>query len=66
MNERDAEEKPQCIDIDISLCLSSEISNIIFGKEVEKVLRETCLDIEKRYEIKFIEIGAQTETTCIF
>ena len=31
---------------------------IVFGKEVEKVLRETCLEIEKRYEIKFIGIGA--------
>ena len=49
---------PKFIDIDISLCLSSEISNIVFGKEVEKVLRETCLEIEKLYEIKFIEIGA--------
>ena len=31
---------------------------IVFGEEVEKVLRETCLEIEKRYEIKFIVIGA--------
>jgi len=34
---------------------------IVFGEEVEKVLRETCLEIEKRYEIKFIEIGANRD-----
>jgi REP element-mobilizing transposase RayT len=34
---------------------------IVFGEEVEKVLRETCLEIEKRYEIKFIEIGADRD-----
>ena len=31
---------------------------IVFGEEVEEVLKGTCLEIEKRYEIKFIEIGA--------
>jgi putative transposase len=30
---------------------------VVFGKEVDEVLKETCLEIEKRYEIKFIEIG---------
>jgi REP element-mobilizing transposase RayT len=34
---------------------------IVFGEEVEEVLRETCLEIEKRYEIKFIEIGADRD-----
>ena len=34
---------------------------IVIGEEVEKVLRETCLEIEKRYEIKFIEIGADRD-----
>ena len=34
---------------------------IVFGEEVEKVLRETCLEIEKLYEIKFIEIGADRD-----
>ena len=31
---------------------------IVFGEEVEEVLKGTCLEIEERYEIKFIEIGA--------
>ena len=26
-------------------------------KEVDKVIKETCLEIEKRYEIRFLEIG---------
>jgi len=34
---------------------------IVFGKEVEEVLKGTCLEIEKRYEIKFIEIGADKD-----
>jgi len=34
---------------------------IVFGEEVEEVLKGTCLEIEKRYEIKFIEIGADKD-----
>jgi REP element-mobilizing transposase RayT len=30
---------------------------VVYGDEVEEVLKETCLEIEKEYEIKFIEIG---------
>ncbi|MBA4377047.1 MAG: IS200/IS605 family transposase [Anaerolinea sp.] len=30
---------------------------VVFGDEVDEVLKITCLEIEKRYEIKFIEIG---------
>lgn len=30
---------------------------VVFSKEVDEVLKEVCLEIEKRYEIKFIEIG---------
>ena len=30
---------------------------MVFGDEVEEVIKETCLEIEKEYEIKFIEIG---------
>lgn len=29
----------------------------IFTKEIEESLKEICLEIEERYEIKFIEIG---------
>ena len=30
---------------------------VVFNKEVDQVLKETCLEIENRYEIDFIEIG---------
>ena len=34
---------------------------VVFNTEVEEVLREVCLEIEKRYEIKFIEIGTDKD-----
>ncbi len=30
---------------------------VVFDTDVEMVLKEVCLDIEKRYQIKFIEVG---------
>ena len=30
---------------------------IIFEGEVDEVLKEVCIDIEKRYQVKFLEIG---------
>ena len=29
----------------------------VFDVSVDQVLREVCLEIEKRYQIKFLEIG---------
>ena len=29
----------------------------IFSEDIENTLKETCIEISKRYEIKFIEIG---------
>ena len=29
----------------------------VFDEQVDAILREVCLKIEKRYEVKFIEIG---------
>ena len=34
---------------------------VVFDKEVDEILRETCVEIEKRYEIKFLEIGADND-----
>ena len=34
---------------------------VVFNDEVDKVLKNTCLEIEKRYEIKFIEIGTDKD-----
>ena len=33
----------------------------IFTEEVDKVLRDICLDIAKRYEIVFLEIGVDSD-----
>ncbi len=33
----------------------------IFNKEVEKTLKEICIEISKRYEINFIEIGSDED-----
>ena len=34
---------------------------VIFSDEVDQALKEVCLEIEKRYEIKFIEIGTDQD-----
>lgn len=34
---------------------------VVFSKEVDEVLKDVCLEIEKRYEIKFIEIGTDKD-----
>jgi REP element-mobilizing transposase RayT len=30
---------------------------VVFGKKVDEVLKEICIKIEDRYQIKFLEIG---------
>jgi REP element-mobilizing transposase RayT len=32
---------------------------VVISDEVDKTIRETCREIEKRYEIEFIEIGTE-------
>ncbi|MDR1566445.1 MAG: transposase, partial [Treponema sp.] len=32
---------------------------VVISQAVDKTLKETCEEIEKRYEIKFIEIGTE-------
>ena len=34
---------------------------VVFTKEVDAVLKETCKEISKRYEIRFIEIGTDKD-----
>lgn len=34
---------------------------VVFDERVNEVLKETCLEIEKRYEIKLIEIGTDQD-----
>jgi REP element-mobilizing transposase RayT len=32
---------------------------VVISEEVDKTLKETCREIEKRYEIKFLEVGTE-------
>lgn len=34
---------------------------VVFNSEVDDTLREVCLEIEKRYELHFLEIGADKD-----
>ena len=34
---------------------------VVFSEEVEKTIKETCEEIEKRYEIRFLEIGTDKD-----
>jgi len=39
----------------------SKYRKIVFSEDVEKTLEDVCIEIEKRYEIYFLEIGADKE-----
>ena len=43
------------------LVFPAKYRRVIFEAEVEQVLRETCLEIEKRYQVKFLEIGTDKD-----
>ena len=43
------------------LVFPAKYRRIVFDEEVDKELKETCLEIEKRYEIKFLEIGTDED-----
>lgn len=34
---------------------------VVFSEDVDRKLKETCLEISKRYEISFLEIGADQD-----
>ena len=39
------------------LVFPAKYRRAVFDEQVDEVLREVCLEIEKRYEVKFVEIG---------
>ena len=43
------------------LVFPAKYRKAVFDEQVDEVLREVCLDIEKRYEIKFVEIGVDKD-----
>jgi putative transposase len=43
------------------LVFPAKYRRAVFDAEVDTVLKEVCLDIEKRYQVKFIEIGTDKD-----
>lgn len=43
------------------LVCPAKYRKVVFGEEVDEELRKVCLEIAKRYEIIFIEIGVEKE-----
>ena len=39
----------------------SRYRRVVFDEKVDEILKETCIEISKRYEIKFIEIGTDKD-----
>lgn len=43
------------------LVFPAKYRRVVFDNTVEEVLKEVCLDIEKRYMMKFLEIGTDKD-----
>ena len=43
------------------LVFPAKYRRVVFDKAVEDVLRGVCVDIEARYQVKFLEIGADKD-----
>ena len=43
------------------LVFPAKYRRAVFDKEVDMVLRDACLEIEKRYQVKFLEIGVDED-----
>ncbi len=43
------------------LVLPAKYRRVVFDEDVDNVLKEVCLDIEKRYQLKFLEIGTDED-----
>jgi len=43
------------------LVFPAKYRKVVVSDNVEMIIKETCLEIEKRYEIKFLEIGADRD-----
>jgi len=43
------------------LVFPAKYRKAVFDEKVDAVLREVCLEIEKRYELKFLEIGVDKD-----
>ena len=43
------------------LVFPAKYRGVVFDKEVDAVLKEVCLEIGKRYQVKFLEIGTDKD-----
>ena len=43
------------------LVFPAKYRRVVFDEDVDEVLKEICLGIEKRYQIKFLEIGTDKD-----
>jgi len=43
------------------LCFQPTYRRAVFDEDVDEVVKSVCLDIEKRYQIKFLEIGTDKD-----
>ena len=43
------------------LVFPAKYGKAVFDEQVEQILKEVCVDIEKRHEIKFLEIGVDKD-----
>ena len=41
--------------------LPAKYRRVVFDDQVDEVLKEVCIDIEKRYQVKFLEIGTDED-----
>ncbi|ACP21038.1 hypothetical protein Aasi_1768 [Candidatus Amoebophilus asiaticus 5a2] len=43
------------------MVLPAKYRRVVFDKEVDEALKEICIKIEERYQIKFLEIGTDKD-----
>lgn len=43
------------------IVLPAKYRRVVFGPDVENALKEICLELSKRYEVRFIEIGVDKD-----
>ena len=43
------------------LVFPAKYRRAVIDAEVDEVLKETCIEIEKRYQVKFVEIGTDRD-----
>jgi putative transposase len=48
------------------IVLPAKYRHLIFDDDVDEVLKDVCLDIENRYQIKFLEIGPDKDHVHFF